>query len=106
MTKMSAIVVGVDLSDRMTLTASRPQLLTVSQAADLLNVSDRTIRRWIEAKKVPYLKLPSGGYRIPQVSLLASLSGNYDLAGEIAALDERFADVTDERVQAALARGK
>lgn len=103
MTKMSAIVVGVDLSDRMTLTASRPQLLTVSQAAELLKVSDRTIRRWIETEKVPYLKLPSGGYRIPQASLLASLSGNYDLAGEIAALDERFADVTDKQVQAALA---
>ena len=56
----------------MTLTTPRLQLLTVAQAAALLNVSDRTIRRWIEAKKVPYLKLPSGGYRIPQASLLAS----------------------------------
>jgi predicted DNA-binding transcriptional regulator YafY len=37
----------------MTLTAPRLQLLTVAQAASLLNVSDRTIRRWIEAKKFP-----------------------------------------------------
>ncbi len=87
----------------MTLTASRPQLLTVAQAADLLKVSDRTVRRWIEAGKVPYLKLPSGGYRIPQASLLASLRGTYDLAGELAALDERFADVTEGQVRAALA---
>lgn len=85
----------------MELTASRPQLLTVKQAADLLNVSDRTIRRWIEAGKVPHLKLPSGGYRIPQTSL----RGNYDLGSELAELDERFADVTEEQVQAALAHG-
>jgi excisionase family DNA binding protein len=86
-------------------TASRPQFLTVAQAAALLSVSDRTVRRWIEAEKVPYLKLPGGGYRIPQTSLLATLRGNYDLAGEIAALDERFAGVTEEQVRTALADG-
>jgi len=100
LTGMSAML-GV-----MTLIASRPQLLTVAQAASLLKVSDRTIRRWIEAEKVPYLKLPSGGYRIPQASLLASLRGTYDLASEIAALDERFADVTEDQVRAVLADGK
>jgi excisionase family DNA binding protein len=83
--------------------APRLQLLTVAQAADLLKVSDRTIRRWIEAKKVPYLKLPNGGYRIPQASLLASLSGIYDLGAKSAAFDERFADVTEEQVRAAMA---
>jgi excisionase family DNA binding protein len=87
----------------MELTASRPQLLTVAQAAALLSVSDRTIRRWIETEKVPYLKLPGGGYRIPQVQLLESLRGNYDLAGELAELDERFAGVTEEQVHVALA---
>jgi excisionase family DNA binding protein len=84
-------------------TVSRPRLLTVAQAAALLSVSDRTIRRWIEAEKVPYLKLPGGGYRIPQAQLLESLRGNYDLAGELAGLDERFASVTEEQVRAALA---
>jgi excisionase family DNA binding protein len=86
----------------MTLTAPRLHLLTVAQAAKLLNVSDRTIRRWIEAGKMPYIKLPSGGYRIPQTSLLASLGGTYDLAAESAALDERFADVTEEQVRTAM----
>ncbi len=90
----------------MELTASRPQLLTVAQAAALLNVSDRTIRRWIDAEKILFLKLPGGGYRIPQASLLASLRGNYDLAGELAELDERFAGVSDEQVRAALAESK
>lgn len=87
-------------------TTSRPQLLTVAQAAALLSVSDRTIRRWIEAGKVPYLKLPGGDYRIPQAQLLESLRGTYDLAGELAALDERFAGVSEERVRAALADGE
>lgn len=86
----------------MALTTSRLHLLTVAEAAALLNVSDRTMRRWIEAEKVPYLKLPGGGYRIPQAQLLASLSGTYDLGQELADLDQRFADVTDEQVRAAL----
>ncbi len=84
-------------------TASRLNLLTVAQVVKLLNVSDRTIRRWIAAEKVPYLKLPDGGYRIPQASLLASLNGIYDLGAGSAALDERFADVTEEQVRAAMA---
>ncbi len=45
-------------------TAARPQLLTVAQAASLLNVSEKTIRRWVTDGKVPYVKLPSGGVRI------------------------------------------
>ncbi len=83
----------------MATTAARPQLLTVAQAASLLGVSDRTIRRWIEAEKIPYLELPSGGYRIPQGALLASLRGNYDLAAELKELDERYEGVTEEQVR-------
>lgn len=83
-------------------TAAQPQLLTVTQAASLLKVSDKTIRRWIEAERIPYLRLPSGGYRIPQGALLASLSGNYDLAAELAELDARAADVSEEEVARAL----
>jgi excisionase family DNA binding protein len=86
----------------MRTTASRPQLLTVAQAASLLNVSDKTIRRWIEAEKIPFLKLPSGAYRIPQGALLASLQGTYDLAAEISAPDERLADVSEDDVRRAL----
>ncbi len=82
-------------------TASRPPLLTVFQAASLLNVSERTIRRWVAADKVPYVKLPEGAVRIPLGALLASLQGTHDLAAELAALDERFADVTEDDVRAA-----
>jgi excisionase family DNA binding protein len=86
----------------MPLTAARPQLLTVAQAASLLQVSDRTIRRWIEADKIPFLELPGGGYRIPQGALLASLRANYDLAGELRALDERYENVDEDAVARAM----
>jgi len=81
-------------------TAARPQLLTLAQAASLLNVSERTIRRWIDAEKIPFLRLPSGHYRIPQGALLASLQGTHDLAGELAALDDRFAGVDEDAARA------
>jgi excisionase family DNA binding protein len=85
----------------MALTAAQPQLLTVAQAASLLSVSDRTIRRWIEVERIPYVVLPSGGYRIPQGALLASLRGNYNLAEELKELDERHQEVTEEQVRSA-----
>jgi excisionase family DNA binding protein len=87
----------------MATTAARPQLLKVSEAAALLKISERTVRRWIEAESIPYLKLPSGSYRIPQGALLASLRGNYDLGAELRELDQRNAELTDEQVLAALA---
>lgn len=82
-------------------TTARPQLLTVAQAASLLNVSEKTICRWVADGKVPSVKLPSGGVCIPQGALLASLEGTHDLAVEIAALDVRFADVSEDDVRAA-----
>ena len=66
-------------------------------------VSRRTILNWIETDKVPYLKLPGGDYRVPLAGLLASISGTYRLDEEIRALGERFASVSDQDVQAALA---
>jgi excisionase family DNA binding protein len=82
-------------------TAARPQLLTVAQAASLLNVSEEAIRRWVADGKVPSVKLPSGGLCIPQDALLASLEGTHDLAAEVVALDARFADVSEDDVRAA-----
>jgi excisionase family DNA binding protein len=86
----------------MPTTASRPQLITVAQAADLLNVSDRTIRRWIENEKIPFLELPGGAYRIPQGALLASLRGNYDLGRELRDFDDRNAARTDDEISEAI----
>ncbi len=86
----------------MATTAARPQLLKVSEVAALLKISERTVRRWIEAESIPFLKLPSGSYRIPQGALLASLRGNYDLGTELRELDARNAERTDEQVLTAL----
>lgn len=82
--------------------ALKPKLLTVAQAAELLAVSEKTIRRWLADERVPYLKLPGGGYRIPQGALLASLAGTYDLSGELKELEARMAGVSEDDIRAAL----
>ncbi len=82
---------------------SQPKLLSTKQAAELLNVSKRTILNWVESDKIPYIKLPGGDYRIPLAGLLASLSGTYRLDEEARALDERYAALSDAKIQAALA---
>jgi excisionase family DNA binding protein len=84
-------------------TASRPVVLTLPQAAALLNVTDRTIRRWLKADKIPYVQLPGGDHRIPQGTLLASLRGNYDLAAELEALESRHGHLNERDVADALA---
>ena len=83
-------------------TAAAPKLITVAQAASLLAVSDKTIRRWIDGERIPYLKLPGGGYRIPQGALLASLGGNYALGDELEQIDTALAGISDDQVRAAL----
>jgi excisionase family DNA binding protein len=81
---------------------SQPKLLSTKQAAELLNVSKRTILNWIENDRIPYVKLPSGDYRIPLAGLLSSLPGTYQLDEKIRTLDERYAAVSDADVQQAL----
>jgi excisionase family DNA binding protein len=83
-------------------TAAAPRLINVAQAASLLAVSEKTIRRWIDAERIPYLRLPSGGYRIPVGALLASLGGNYVLGDELEQIEERMGDVSEDDVRAAL----
>jgi excisionase family DNA binding protein len=65
----------------------RAQLLSASEAAELLNVSVRTIHTWIEKDAIPYVELPRTGpkrsYRIPLHGLLSSLSGSYDLTDDL-----------------------
>jgi excisionase family DNA binding protein len=80
-------------------TPSDPQLLTVAQAASLLNVSETTIRRWAADDEVPCAKLRSGGLRIPRGALLTSLQDTHDLGAELVALDKRNASVSADRVR-------
>lgn len=88
--------------DSMPQIASEPVFLTIAQAASLLKVSERTLQRWIKDDKIPYLRLPSGGYRISQAALLASLQANYDLAGELERLDKRAEGTSEEQIASAL----
>ena len=55
------------------------RLLTTRRAAELLNVTPRTVTNWIRADRVPYVRLPGGEYRLPLDGLLDSLSGTYDI---------------------------
>ena len=82
-------------------TAAAPTLMTIAQAASLLAVSEKTVRRWIADERIPYLRLPGGGYRIPQGALLASLGGNYSLGDELAEIDARTTGLTEDEVRAA-----
>ena len=46
----------------------------VAEAAVLLGVSQKTIRRWLKRGHLPYLRFPSGQLRIPRASLEAILA--------------------------------
>lgn len=94
-----------------TLPRTSPRLITTREAAELLNVSSRTVLNWIETEAIPYIELPSSGtrheYRIPVLALLQSLRGTYDLASDLRELDEATAaaGVTDDELAAALDEG-
>jgi excisionase family DNA binding protein len=86
------------------------RLLTTGQAAELLQVSQRTVLNWIDADVVPYLVLPRVGnnrpsYRIPLHGLLNSLSGNFDLGTQLEAIETvgRELGVREESVEESVA---
>jgi excisionase family DNA binding protein len=41
-------------------------LLTIDQVAAKVNMKPRTIRSWIEKKKITFIKLPGGDIRIKE----------------------------------------
>ncbi len=90
-----------------TLPRLSPRLITTQEAASLLRVTPRTIVNWIERGSIPYLELPSGGtrkeYRIPEVALLRSLAGNFDLEAELERLEAAASEMTEAEMVDALA---
>lgn len=52
-----------------------PRLLSVQQAADIVGVSTKTIRRWIDAKELPFHRL-GRQIRIAEDDLIAFLAKN------------------------------
>ncbi|MEX1140710.1 MAG: helix-turn-helix domain-containing protein [Thermoleophilaceae bacterium] len=85
-----------------TKTATKVQLLTTQEVADLLRVSTRTVQNWIKRGQVPYLELPGGEYRLPLAGLLDSLRGTFDLAAALADLDAASVGVSEDEIAAAL----
>ena len=50
------------------------RLLTTSQAAIILHVSDETVRRWAEMKRIRHVRLPSGQLRFRRDDLVEVLA--------------------------------
>lgn len=44
--------------------STRPDLVTIKEAADLLGVAEVTLRRWDDAGKFPAHRHPINGYRL------------------------------------------
>ena len=44
--------------------APRRTLIGLAEAAELLDVSPRTLRRWVKAGRLPVTRLPSGRYKV------------------------------------------
>ena len=63
--------------------------LTVTQVADELGFTPRTILRWIDAGHLEAIRLPGGRLRIPQSALAAMLTAGSTrpAAGIVAAVD-------------------
>lgn len=53
--------------------AKAAELLLTSAAAEILGVSDETLRRWAEEKKIRHVRLPSGQLRFRPEDLNAVL---------------------------------
>jgi excisionase family DNA binding protein len=85
-----------------TTTASKVQLLTTQEAAELLRVSPRTVQNWIKRDQVPFLELPGGEYRLPLAGLLESLKGSFDLGQALRDLDAASGTVSETDIAAAL----
>ena len=62
----------------LTVPAIEP-LLTLREIATWVNVHERTVRKWIEAKVLPATRLvPSGDYRIERADVRRCILGKVD----------------------------
>lgn len=48
--------------------STKPELVTIKEAADLLGVAEVTLRRWDDAGKFPARRHPINGYRLYRLS--------------------------------------
>jgi excisionase family DNA binding protein len=57
----------------MTARAPEPELLTIKEAAELLGVSEQTLRRWDKAGKLRPKRHPINGYRLYSRNVVLNL---------------------------------
>jgi excisionase family DNA binding protein len=73
-----------------------PCLIEVTEAAELLGVSPRTILGWIGDDALPHIRFERPGgvpqYRIPLHGMLRAVAGLYDLATEYREADDVLAE--------------
>lgn len=50
------------------------ELLTTGAAAGILGVSDETLRRWADDKRIRHVRLPSGQLRFRRADLVEALT--------------------------------
>ena len=79
------------------------RMVKPSEAARLLGVHENTIRNWIRAGAIPYVKTPGGHYLLPWSLLTQALRGTYDVSARLPERPPRmgergfFPDHTAER---------
>lgn len=53
---------------------AQPELLLTSAAAEYMGISDETLRRWADDKKIRHVRLPSGQLRFRRSDLDEALT--------------------------------
>lgn len=59
-------------------TNQNTEFLTPGQVAKLFNVRPRTVTRWADTGKLPYIRIPSGHRRYPKNAVMELLQAQLD----------------------------
>jgi excisionase family DNA binding protein len=59
--------------ERMVPTPTEPRYLRTAQVAELLHVSPKTVRRWAQEGRLPYLRTLGGHRRYPDAEIRAQV---------------------------------
>jgi excisionase family DNA binding protein len=51
------------------------ELLKITEVAELFGVQPPTVRRWLKAGRIPFIRTPGGSIRVPADSLVLHWEG-------------------------------
>jgi excisionase family DNA binding protein len=82
-------------------TLVQSDLLTTREVADILRVSQNSVKNWIYQGKIKAIKTPGGDWRIPKDVFLLSLEGNVELERifQKGSLLGKKLGITEEKIQ-------